>query len=351
MRIDVAIVDAAAPRRRYAGRFGARARRAIGSLMKQRRRIAFQGEPGANSHIACDEAYPSYEPLPCRDLRGCLRRGAHRRGRARHDPDRQLGCRPCRRHPSPDAAIGTAHRGRMVFAGTASADGAQGRYAPRPSRRSRATSMRSASAATSSASSASRRWSPPIPPVPRAKWLEAGDISRAALATRLAAEDLRPANPRKKTSTTPSTTPRASSCSRASRNGRAASNRRVMTTFVFEVRNIPAALYKALGGFATNGVNMTKLESYMVGRQLCRDPVLRRCRRATPSDRGARTGARGAGVRLAAEVAEDSRRLPGARIPRDDKIEHNAARGTLAFEQVHAASEISKRVLGGARPM
>ncbi|KQY62587.1 MULTISPECIES: prephenate dehydratase [unclassified Nocardioides] len=37
-----------------------------------------------------------------------------------------------------------------------------------------------------------------------------------------------------------------------------------VTTFVFRVRNLPAALYKALGGFATNGVNMTKLESYMV---------------------------------------------------------------------------------------
>jgi len=40
---------------------------------------------------------------------------------------------------------------------------------------------------------------------------------------------------------------------------------RVVTTFVFKVRNVPAALYKALGGFATNGVNMTKLESYMMG--------------------------------------------------------------------------------------
>ena len=40
---------------------------------------------------------------------------------------------------------------------------------------------------------------------------------------------------------------------------------RVITTFVFQVRNVPAALYKALGGFATSGVNMTKLESYMVG--------------------------------------------------------------------------------------
>jgi len=41
--------------------------------------------------------------------------------------------------------------------------------------------------------------------------------------------------------------------------------KKMMTTFTFRVRNIPAALYKAMGGFATNGVNMTKLESYMVG--------------------------------------------------------------------------------------
>ena len=39
----------------------------------------------------------------------------------------------------------------------------------------------------------------------------------------------------------------------------------VMTSFLFQVRNIPAALYKAMGGFATNGVNMTKLESYQLG--------------------------------------------------------------------------------------
>lgn len=44
-----------------------------------------------------------------------------------------------------------------------------------------------------------------------------------------------------------------------------AGNGPVVTTFMFNVRNLPAALYKALGGFATNGVNMTKLESYMVG--------------------------------------------------------------------------------------
>jgi prephenate dehydratase len=44
------------------------------------------------------------------------------------------------------------------------------------------------------------------------------------------------------------------------RRGKAA----IKTTFVFRVRNVPAALYKAMGGFATNGVNMTKLESYML---------------------------------------------------------------------------------------
>ncbi|MFE4545164.1 prephenate dehydratase [Arthrobacter sp. NPDC056727] len=40
-----------------------------------------------------------------------------------------------------------------------------------------------------------------------------------------------------------------------------------VTSFVFRVRNVPSALYKALGGFATNGVNMTRLESYMVGNE------------------------------------------------------------------------------------
>ncbi|PZU82609.1 MAG: prephenate dehydratase [Shinella sp.] len=46
---------------------------------------------------------------------------------------------------------------------------------------------------------------------------------------------------------------------------RASDDETFITTFVFNVRNIPAALYKALGGFATNGVNMTKLESYQIG--------------------------------------------------------------------------------------
>ena len=53
--------------------------------------------------------------------------------------------------------------------------------------------------------------------------------------------------------------------SREARDPAALDGEPAMTTFVFEVKNIPAALYKAMGGFATNGVNMTKLESYQKG--------------------------------------------------------------------------------------
>jgi prephenate dehydratase len=52
---------------------------------------------------------------------------------------------------------------------------------------------------------------------------------------------------------------------RAKRNNAQDGKEQIVTTFIFRVRNIPAALYKAMGGFATNGVNMTKLESYQLG--------------------------------------------------------------------------------------
>jgi prephenate dehydratase len=51
----------------------------------------------------------------------------------------------------------------------------------------------------------------------------------------------------------------------AGRDDAPSGNGPVMTSFIFRVRNVPAALYKALGGFATNGVNMTKIESYIEG--------------------------------------------------------------------------------------
>ena len=86
----------------------------------------------------------------------------------------------------------------------------------------------------------------------------------------------------------------------------------VVTTFIFNVRNLPAALYKALGGFATNGVNMTKLESYMVERPLHRHPVPRRGRRP-PRRPGRAQRARGA--RLLHHRGQGARRLPRRRVP------------------------------------
>ena len=94
----------------------------------------------------------------------------------------------------------------------------------------------------------------------------------------------------------------------------------MVTTFVFEVRNIPAALYKALGGFATNGINMTKLESYMVNGNFAATQFYADVQ-GHPKDRGAGAGARRAGVRVAAEDAENSRGLSGAPLSRDDQIE------------------------------
>jgi prephenate dehydratase len=63
----------------------------------------------------------------------------------------------------------------------------------------------------------------------------------------------------------PDNTTRFVILARAPRDPAELAGKPAMTTFVFEVKNIPAALYKALGGFATNGVNMTKLESYQKG--------------------------------------------------------------------------------------
>jgi prephenate dehydratase len=95
---------------------------------------------------------------------------------------------------------------------------------------------------------------------------EAGDPSRAALASELAASiyglDIlaRHIEDEKHNTTRFLVMSREPDFARRGKAG-------MITSFVFRVRNIPAALYKAMGGFATNGVNMTKLESYMVDGQ------------------------------------------------------------------------------------
>ena len=85
-----------------------------------------------------------------------------------------------------------------------------------------------------------------------------------------------------------------------------------MTTFIFRVRNVPAALYKALGGFATNGVNMTKLESYMEGGEFTATQFLADVD-GHPADPPLERGARGAQVLLPRSA--HSRRLPRPSVP------------------------------------
>jgi prephenate dehydratase len=93
---------------------------------------------------------------------------------------------------------------------------------------------------------------------------EAGDRSKAALASELAAEIYGLDVLARHIEDQANNTTRFLVMSRDPDHSRRGQGK-MITTFTFRVRNIPAALYKALGGFATNGVNMTKLESYMVG--------------------------------------------------------------------------------------
>jgi prephenate dehydratase len=86
---------------------------------------------------------------------------------------------------------------------------------------------------------------------------EAGDISRAALATNLAAKIYGLQILKKNVADAKHNTTRFVVLAKRPK-WPSRAQKRVVTTFVFQVRNIPAALYKALGGFATNGVNMTK---------------------------------------------------------------------------------------------
>ena len=157
---------------------------------------------------------------------------------------------------------------------------------------------------------------------------EAGDISRAALATTLAAKIYGLQILKKDVADAKHNTTRFVVLARepkwASRK-----DKPVVTTFVFQVRNIPAALYKALGGFATNGVNMTKLESYMVDGSFAATQFYADVE-GHPHASRARTRARGAGIRLAAEDAADSRRLSGAPVPGHSNDAFRRRQGTVS---------------------
>jgi len=231
--------------------------------MKKRRTIAFQGEAGANSHIACNEAYPGYKALPCptfEDAFAAVRGG--RAALAMIPIDNSVAGRVADiHHLMPKSGLHIvaewflpvqhqlmAPRGASLktIRTVESHIHALGQCR----KIIRALHLKALVAADTAGAAR--------------EVAEAGDISRAALATKLAAKIYGLKILKKDVADAAHNTTRFVVLSRepiwASRK-----EKRTITTFVFQVRNIPAALYKALGGFATNGVNMTKLESYMVG--------------------------------------------------------------------------------------
>ncbi|WP_026608594.1 prephenate dehydratase [Methylocapsa acidiphila] len=225
------------------------------------KKIAYQGEPGANSDIACRNAYPDWLPLPCATFEDALT--AVIEGAA------QLGMIPIENsiagrvadihHLLPSAGLFIVgeyflpiHFQLLGLKGArldAIASVHSHVHALGQCRKIVRKLGLSAHVAGDTAGSAR-------------EIVEAGDPTRASIATKLAAEiydlDVLAADIEDEPHNTTRFVVLSPTAVWAPR------GLPTVTSFVFRVRNVPAALYKALGGFATNGVNMTKLESYMV---------------------------------------------------------------------------------------
>jgi prephenate dehydratase len=229
---------------------------------KARLKISYQGEEGANSHIACSEMFPELEPMPCPTFEDAL--GAVKSGEAHLAMipiENTIAGRVADIHhllPNSDLFIVGEHflpiRFQLMALKGVKIDEITDIYSHvhaigqcRNIIRKLGVKPHIAGDTAGSARQV-RDW---------------GDRTKAALAPRMAAdvygldilaEDVEDAK---------HNTTRFVVLSRE-KDDVAPGNGPVVTTFIFRVRNVPAALYKGLGGFATNGVNMTKLESYMV---------------------------------------------------------------------------------------
>ena len=231
--------------------------------MSNSKKIAFQGEPGANSHIACIEAYPDHEPLPCPTFEDAFAAVRSRRASLSMIPiDNSVAGRVADiHHLMPQSGLHIVaeyflpvqHQLMAVKAATLrTVKTAESHVHALGQCRNIIRQLGVKAVVAADTAGAAREIA------------EAGDMTRAALATTLAAKIYKLKILKKNVADAKHNTTRFIVLSRKPKwPGRA--EKRVVTTFVFQVRNIPAALYKALGGFATNGVNMTKLESYMVG--------------------------------------------------------------------------------------
>jgi prephenate dehydratase len=226
------------------------------------RRIAYQGEPGANSHLVCKQHYPDAEAVPCasfEDVFAAVESGEA--DLALIPIDNSIAGRVADIHhflPTSKLHIVAEHFLRIEFSLMA-IEGAtldtirtvhshvhalgQCRKVIRELGLTPLVSGDTAGAAREVA--------------------EAQDATQAAIAPPLAAEIYGLKIPRSDVEDEDHNTTRFVVLSPEYVEAPAGTGP-VVTSFIFNVRNLPAALYKALGGFATNGVNMTKLESYMV---------------------------------------------------------------------------------------
>ena len=226
-------------------------------------RIAFQGEPGAYSHQACREAHPELDPLPCAsfpDALAAVRNGAADLGMIAVE-NSTYGRVADVHSLLPDSGlhiVGEAfvrvHINLLAVKGARLADVKRVRAMAILHGQCRGFLTRHGLATLN--------WSDNAAGAREVAALN--DPAEAALASELAGEinglDLLARH----IEDNPNNTTRFLVMARdidLTRRG----DDGMMTSLMFRVRNIPAALYKAMGGFATNGVNMTKLESYMVG--------------------------------------------------------------------------------------
>ena len=226
-------------------------------------RIAFQGEPGAYSHQACQQARPEMEVVPCQTFEdvvemtrsgevdlGMLAVENSTYGRVAdvHSLLPRAGLHIV------DEAFVRVHVNLLGVKGATLADvrEAHGHVVILP----QCAGFLKAHDIRGKVSSDNARAAREV--------AEAGDKSRAALASELAASIYGLEVLARHIEDHANNTTRFLVMSREPDHRRRGVGK-MITTFTFRVRNIPAALYKALGGFATNGVNMTKLESYMVG--------------------------------------------------------------------------------------
>ncbi len=226
------------------------------------RTIAFQGRPGAYSDLACRTAFPDWRTLPCPTFEATI--DAVREGAAERA---MLPCENSLAGRVPDIHALLPESGLHIV-GEHFQRVEHCLLAPRGA--SIATLRRAHSHAVALGQVRRLLKELGLAAVVEADTAGAAeqvaawnDPAEAAIASALAAELFGLDILRRNVEDAPHNTTRFYIAARAATPHRPETPG-LMTTFVFRVRNVPAALYKALGGFATNGINMTKLESYML---------------------------------------------------------------------------------------